>query len=516
MVNESERDPSLNRPVPPVLEQQGYPVAIEPVASGADNIGDFSTTQKIHTLAILADVVQTEGFKIVEEYKAAIRAGNDRVRKEAEEFVYSALSSLLYAHSNEQPHALILCECADGRNGGGEMFSKEPGVRFPIRWKPMAGLMAFPRVTALLKDKDNVAEPLATRLDALLSDEAMKKELFDQAETLFGRDIRYRLTLAHAATLAGKRALGIPMGETDAQPVLPGVEEMAQALKSLSGEDLRSMTKEKPGLRAKVAAMGTSFPTTLEFQSHGADGHENHGCGAHGSLLEDALTMSAMNALVLERFLKERYPELGPEDIRISLTHHLNGRQEKVVDVYVYQPRLFDRIDPSIRARIAEGERFRAPFQRTPLEGIVRVGKPDREGKFKRSRINLEEHDEYIIRVSEYHKATGLSGASVLEQSMLPDLDQMEAIVLTLIGIAQKNRIARDAKRGKNQPLFLRLDEPADNPEMAERYDDLDERLRQNPVIRDLLSSQKLFIVRSRTNAFRWGDENSLKTEFLD
>ncbi len=357
----------------------------------------------------------------------------------------------------------------------------------------------FPSATAILKDK-TATKPLAERLDELLSDDASKQEIWAQARALFSKDIERYETLVKAVALAGKRALGVSMPDTIS--ISPEVAELADVLESTSGEALRQVGRANPLLGEKVAKLGDEFPITLELQSHSNYGSESHGCGAHGSNLNDALTLSAMNALIIQRFLQEEYPQVS--NVHISLTHHFTGAREKIVDVY--RDDLFERIDSSVRARISDGEVFRAQFQRDKVAGIVRQGKVNFSG------IDLQEHDEYIVRVSEYHKANGLSGASVLEQCMIPNLDQMEGIVTTLIGIAMKHRISTNP----TQPLFLGLDEPDGNEEVAARYHQLYACLMQNAEVRRLVDDGKLFIVRSKTRPFNFNDPDRLKTAFLD
>ena len=492
---QSEKDPD----VPALL-----PDRIEPPR---DDIVDLTQTGKVAAVAILAAAEQEKGFKNVEEYEAAVIAGNDKVRNEAKHYIETALASLLYAHSAEDPHALILFECADGRNGGAEMFSKDDKVRFPVRWRPMAGLMLFSRVTALLH-KD-ATRPLAERLDELLSDKTAKEELWAEARALFEKDLEEYETLARAATFAGKRVLGVLSAEeaTINSLSLPqNVRGLAKILEETSGKNLKEKATPKSELVEKMKKMKEkeTFPITIELQSHSADMSGENGCGAHGSRLQEALTLPAMNALVLERFLREEYPNTPQRDIRIALTHHFTGKNEQVVDVYKYN--LEKDMDPSIRGLIERRGHFSATFLKDAVNGIVRVGKKEN------AENDREQHDEYIVRVSEYHKAVGLPGTSVLEQSMLPDLDQMESIVMTLLNIAKDHRI----KREPNQPLFLRLDEPADNPEVARRYKQLYKRLMENHEIQEMIAQNKLFVVRSRTEPFSFTDENRLKTTFMD
>ncbi len=472
----------------PLLEGGG---AGTPIISR--DVENLTTTAHALALVALEDEQQTEGFKTVEAYQAAVLIGNAKARREADYYEEVALPSLLHAHNQEQPHALILCECADGRNGGLEMFSKDPKTRYPARWKPMAGLMMFPAVNALLQEQ-SASKPLAERLEALMSDPETKKKLFAQAEALFGRDLNNAAVLARAAIIAGKRALGIVQQPGDA---------LATALEQKSGEALSKKADKNPHLIEKVRNMGQTFPITLELQSHSANGTEKHehGCGAHGSCVGDALTLAEMNALVLERFLKEKYPELS-QTVRISTTHHLTGKGGDVVDAHSADLR--KHINSSIAALTADG-RFRAKFQKDESRGIVRLQKRNP------SKIEEEKHDEYIIRVSEYHKANGLEGTSVLEQCMLPDLDQMEGIIMTLIRIAQQNRIARDS----TQPLFLHLDEPADNSGVADKYHQLRNQLLQNAEIQELMKTKKLYLVLSKTNCFSFTDPDRLKTEFI-
>ena len=82
---------------------------------------------------------------------------------------------------------------------------------------------------------------------------------------------------------------------------------------------------------------------------------------------------------------------------------------------------------------------------------------------------------------------------------------------LKLISIAQENRLQRDP----DQPLFLHLDTPADDDGMAAQYGHLEQRLSQHTIIRDLIASSKLHVVRSRTQPFSFERNDSLQTEFL-
>jgi hypothetical protein len=183
-------------------------------------------------------------------------------------------------------------------------------------------------------------------------------------------------------------------------------------------------------------------------------------------------------------------------------------------------------LDPGIRSLVAGKYNPLYIIRREEEQDIVReVKHSDAED---RSSVEKEKHDEYIIRISQNHKANELRGTSVLEQSILADTDLNIEIVLKLIGIVQKNRIAADAAKGIFQPIFLRLDAPvSDSPEnkrKAELYQDLfnqltdtmteDKRIRE---FQESVKQEKIIIVKTMTRGHYFYNKlgESLRTRIL-
>ncbi len=441
--------------------------------------------------------------KTSEQFISALMKGNKRAREDFKEFRKNALYYLLFAHDEEAPKSTILFQCADGRIGGPEMFARDPLIRFHDSWKPMAGIKM-----SLLLDQINDARDPWEALHELLSRQSRKKDrklLFHEFELIFGSELRHRLIISQAAVLAGKKIL---LGEDYPKGILREVKKTAEDLIRLSGPSITKNKKipDMDLLREKIKKLPhEGYPVALELQSHSIDpiDDHHHGCGAHNSDTRKALQLTAINALAMKAFLEDRYTKIAPRT-RIIRTHHFTGGDERVVDAEC--GKLLSAIYPKL-AKAAKGL-FNPLHYKDKSHGIVRKGKGNPAG------INVEHHDEYIIRFSQHHKAFFLAGTSVLEQVMPDDMELGEALAIKLISIALNNRVARDEKDGRIQPVFFHLDAPAEHDEMHQLYEEIYRRVMEKEMIQELMKKKRLFIIHSESRRLDYFDPKSLEVKF--
>ncbi len=495
----------------------GAPQSREAVPSALHgDIGEVQQEIMVREEQIIEAAHQMEGFKTSEEFRAGILAGNRLVTEvELPKYQKEALFYLLNAKNGHIPKLDIICQCSDGRVTG-ENLVPDPLVRYANNWVPAAGGIVSPTLKGAVDASENPAQ----QFDALMQNPTTRAKIFADLEAAFGEKIRHQTNMAQAATIAGKKVL---LGKEYPLNITSEVRSLADTLIEQSGDSLHASNTKIEHFDALLQKMenlpAEGLLTTIELQSHSAGKknaqdteHENHGCGAHGSDTNKALLTSALNALALREFLKECYPDVANR-VRVVRTHHMTGKDEKIVDaermdvIRMNHPNA--QMDPEIARRIAG--LFSPVFHKNEQEGLVR----DFQGNAYS--INQVDHDEYIIRVSEYHKANGLEHTSVLEQVMLEDLDLTETIVLKLLSIAQgpKNRAAKERAKGKMQPIFIHLDTPVENAVMYKRYHDLYHRLKHHPQLIPLLESGQLSLQPSQTRRQDPRDPKSLKTTFF-
>jgi hypothetical protein len=362
--------------------------------------------------------------------------------------------------------------------------------------------MAGIKMSMALEEVNNSDDPLAA-LRQLLSDPERKEKLFAELAQIFDRKLRYQLDVSQAAIIAGKKVV---LQEEYEEHLPQRIRDLADTLIAMSAHSLQDGNKANL-IREKMKRLRADhIPVTIELQSHSTaalDDH-HHGCGAHGSDTKKALQLTAINALALEAYIKEQFPQ-DAHRIKVVRTHLITGKEEKVLDAN--QGPVGDILSPDMREQL--NGKFSPLFYKDASRGVVRVGKANPSG------INQEEHDEYIVRFSQHHKANGLEHTSVLEQVMLPDIQLAEALALKLISIAQKNRVSRDRAKGIHQPIFLHLDAPAQEPSIQALYTALFCILTSKPQIQHMIQQGELYIIQSQTRRLDIRDKDSLKISFL-
>ncbi len=454
--------------------------------------------------AMMREIEQKGAISTRKEFIEAVNIGNMKAREDLKMFMENALFYMLYAHNADMPKSSILFQCADGRVGGPEMFAQDPLIRFHESWMPMAGIKMSQAINAI----NDSPEPLSGIL-SLLNDPAKhqeKERLFDEFEMIFGKELRYQLHMSKAAALAGKKLL---LGEEYPEETESSICRTADLLILQSGDSLMMNERTCPieVLREKMRRVSSSgYPITLELQSHSTEALDDrhHGCGALDSNTQKALQITALKGLALNAFISERYSD-DASRIKTVRTHHMTGVNERVLDAE--EESLFSLLSPEMQEAI-RGE-FTPLFYKDKELKIVRVGKANP------SNINVEHHNEFIIRFSQNHKANGLDNESVLEQTMPADDELAEALAVKLISISEHNRIAEDGKRGVFQPIFFHLDAPMGNESVKFLYDTLYLKLMERSDIQARIRAGVLMIVQSESRYMDISDPKSLELTFL-
>ncbi len=235
----------------------------------------------------------------------------------------------------------------------------------------------------------------------------------------------------------------------------------------------------------------------FEFQAH-FHGKEfpHHGCGAHCSDFNQAQAETIKNVFLLDSWLKEKYPkEYKAGDFRIYRTGH-----DTVEGGNVYSGSFLDQTRVTQEYRSKHQKMFDQAAKFNPP-------KVDQSGvtqNYQKNHLNIdvEEHDEQIVRVSQTHFAHTLKGRSALEISWTDSPELILDHLKLLLGIVDKNYL----KHHPDKPAMLHLDVPARNYKIAAVFDKLRELIASDKEINDRIKENTLAILVTQT------DPKTLKT----
>jgi hypothetical protein len=231
----------------------------------------------------------------------------------------------------------------------------------------------------------------------------------------------------------------------------------------------------------------------IEFQSHyDAHHYPNHGCGAHNSNLLAAQLESIKDCLIADSWLAERYPEEYITGL-FQVVHTTHDTSEHGA---VYRASVVNQTLPAADQE-KYGELFAYSRRKYDLpkaldeeKGIVR------EYKGNPFEIELGEHDEQSVRVSNLHYASTLQGQSVMEISWTDNPETLAAHIKILLGIIDKNFRTRHP----DKPAIVHFDLTRDNEKMADVYRQARSILDADPELRERLEKGLLLMVETVTD----------------
>jgi hypothetical protein len=175
----------------------------------------------------------------------------------------------------------------------------------------------------------------------------------------------------------------------------------------------------------------------FEYQAHFDGEHfPHHGCGAHCSDLAAAQLETLKNCFLTEAWLKEKYPRYFEKGaFKVFRTCHDTGEGKPI---YTGSKIDEEKLDEDKKGQYADSlayahDHFEAPHLFQKDQGIVRryYGNP--------MGIEMAEHDEQTIKISNLHFASTLMGQSVLEISWTDDVETLYQHVKVLLSIIDKN-----------------------------------------------------------------------------
>lgn len=229
----------------------------------------------------------------------------------------------------------------------------------------------------------------------------------------------------------------------------------------------------------------------FEFQSH-FHGKEfpHHGCGAHCSNFDLAQAETIKNAFLLEEWLKERYKtqtELGY--FRIYRTGHDTGEGGNVYGgSYLDESRVSKEYYSKHAEMFEEAKRFQPPKQD---ERGIAMNYQDNH-----LQIDVEKHDEQVVRVSQTHFAHTLLGQSVLEISWTNNAKLIFQHIKVLLGIIEKNY----RQTHPENPAIIHLDLPLGRPEVSRVFRELRSMITDDPELVHRFNSGTLEMVVTETD----------------
>lgn len=229
----------------------------------------------------------------------------------------------------------------------------------------------------------------------------------------------------------------------------------------------------------------------FEFQSHfHGKTFPHHGCGAHCSDFNLAQAETIKNVFLVDFWLKEKYPKhYKAGDFRVYRTGHDTGDGGNVYSgSYLDETRVSPEYHSKHRKMFEQATKFKPP--RVDQFGVTQ------HYQKKYLKIDVEEHDEQTIRLSQTHFGHTLKGQSVLEISWTDSPELILAHLKVLLGIVDKNY----RKHHPEKPAIMHLDIPARNYEIASIYEKLRSLILADPEIRDRISQNILKILVTQTD----------------
>lgn len=238
---------------------------------------------------------------------------------------------------------------------------------------------------------------------------------------------------------------------------------------------------------------GTLSKVQIEFQSHyDAHHYPRHGCGAHNSNLLAAQLESIKDCLVADSWLAERYPQEYAAGL-FSVIHTTHDTSEHGA---VYRASVVNEtLSAEDKAKYAElfahsKKKFDPAKVLNEEKGVVR------EYKGNPFHIELGDHDEQAVRVSNLHYASTLQGQSVMEISWTDSPETLAAHVKILLGIIDNNFRARHPEK----PAIVHFDLIKGNEKMADIYGKVRAILDADPELCERVEEGLLLMVLTETD----------------
>jgi hypothetical protein len=388
------------------------------------------------------------GFLGPDDYISFITKMNARAVKDYAEF--KAHPEKYRLRDPENPDKYIITTvhtCADGRcNPALYSDPSNPLQHLNLDWQPAAGLKYFPEI--------NVTPTCGGIENQLDENPVLKAKIYARLEGMYGPAIRQFLA-EHKA--------------------------------------------------------GTTSRYFIEQQSHwNRDHYPKHGCGAWDSNLANAQKETIKNAVIVEKWLKESYPEQYAQGLfKIIRTIQDNSVAEEGQDSgdknHVYDS---EYIDSTLTAE-EKGEfaglfdevkgRFAPPALEDKDKHIVRkyTGNP-----FK---IDTAEHSEQGVRVSKFQWANTLNGQSAMEITW-NDADIIAAHNTVLLRIIGDNKFSH---ANPDKPHYIHLDLAKGNVKDQAEYRKLRNLMAKDEAIQTRLKDGSLFLIVTET------DPESIKSKLI-
>ncbi len=234
----------------------------------------------------------------------------------------------------------------------------------------------------------------------------------------------------------------------------------------------------------------------LEYQAHFDHDCAHGGCGAHSSNLNAAQLETAKNCLLTEIWLQEKYSELMTEGkIRLYRTVHNTGNSG-----HIHSAKVIDQ--ENLDCEILENKQAVWSYCAQNFEHP----KPQNENLVLREYqgnpmgVELEEHAEQVIRVSNFHFAHTLVGQSTLEISWHDQAEIIYQHICNLMGIVQKNFLSKHPEK----PMILHLDLEKKRPEIEAIYVQVLGKICYNPEMVKMMAQDKLQLFVTETDGMSY------------
>ncbi len=375
----------------------------------------------------------TEGFDSVDDYMEYDEHMN--IILSEERGLYNQHSIAFHPEDPEMPGkkmCSVLFSCADGRICPTNFMEEENLIsRFATRWLPAAGLILVPEIP-----KGNSSKGI----DKLFqSDPSMKEMVFNRFDN----------------SLAAK---------------------VTNFLKKKESSDGFSRLH-------------------FEYQSHyQEEGFPCHGCGAHGSDFDKAQAETIKDAILVDMWLADRYPEQYAAGwFRVYRTTHDTGPGGNIMSAsHLDKKRVSTKYYEEHREMFEEAEqRFSSPVIKDNPEGVLKKHQANYMG------IDEEKHGEQAIRIGDTHFAHTLLGQSVLEISWTNSPEILYTHITILLGIIERNFRQNGAN---SKPAIIHFDLLKDRTDIVDVFLKVMQKIESNPELNSRLSDGTLKIVATETN----------------
>ncbi|MCC6643897.1 hypothetical protein IT411_04050 [Candidatus Peregrinibacteria bacterium] len=263
--------------------------------------------------------------------------------------------------------------------------------------------------------------------------------------------------------------------------------EVDERLTYLYGKKIDQALAEWQSGQGKVASL------QIEFQSHvHADHQDKMGCGAHKCDLLGTQLETIKNAALTEAWLKAKYPEAFAAGFFkiIRTTFDMGG------DKSIYSAAKVDQRIPAEKTQIY-GKLFSEAAERfAPDQLTDKTAEVFRKFQGNPLKIDLEKHDEQIIRVSDNQFAVSAVGQSALKMSWMDKVDVMAdqiRLLLTIVNHYFKGR-------NPHKPILMHLDIDSSRPDQKNKLSDLYKMLINDDKVGPLIVSGGIQCLITETN----------------